>query len=284
MKPKLPISVIILTYNEELNIEKCLKSITNYVNNIYIVDSYSDDKTLEIANKFNNVDVLQHEFETHSKQWLWALENLSIETEWIFGLDSDQTITKELWSELESLFPVLPEDVHGLYVKRKYIFMGKWIRYGGFYPKYLLKIFKKDKVRIDSDELVDHHFYIDGRTKLLNNDIIEENHKEDDLSFWTDKHIKYAERFALEYTKKNGSSGKASTKGSPDQRISQNKSIFYKLPPFLRPFLYFFYRYIIRLGFLDGKQGLIFHFLHALWFRFLVDAKIYELKKNNTPK
>ncbi|MGH7884209.1 MAG: glycosyltransferase family 2 protein [Thermodesulfobacteriota bacterium] len=280
MPSKLPLTVVILTFNEELNIEKCLNSVADYVNGIFIVDSYSTDKTLEIAKNFENVVIFQNKFETHSKQWLWALKNLPIKNDWIFGLDCDQTVTNKLWIELIDLFKNGVDNFDGLYIKRKYIFMGKWIKYGGFYPKYLLKIFRKNKVIVDSNELVDHHFFINGTTKLLENDIIEENYNENNLSFWTYKHIKYAERFAVEFSKKNEHNNKLSLDGTPDQKIITNKTIFYKLPAFLRPFLYFIYRYFIRLGFLDGRQGLIFHFLHALWFRFLVDAKIFELKNN----
>ena len=119
----LPVSLIILTYNEEINIEKCLESAGNYFHDIFVVDSFSTDSTLEIVGKYKNIQIYQNSFETHSKQWIWALENLPIKTDWVFGLDADQTVTDELGLELTELFKNNLEDFDGLYVKRKYIFM-----------------------------------------------------------------------------------------------------------------------------------------------------------------
>lgn len=276
----LPITVVVLTFNEELNIEKCLRSISDEIDEIFIVDSYSDDETLRIINKFKNVKVFQNEFETHSKQWIWALDNLPISNEWVFGLDSDHEVTAQLWKDLINLFQKGVDDLDGLYVNRKYKFLGKWIKFGGYYPKYLLKIFRKNKVRINPNELLDHHFNIKGKTTIMKSDIIEENLKEKDLSFWCDKHIKYSKRLATEIVSNDINYFINVEKNSPDYKTYRHKKLFYNLPLFLRPILYFFYRYFIRLGFMDGREGLVFHFLHALWFRFLVDAEIYQIKNN----
>lgn len=274
---KLSVSVVILTYNEEKNIEDCLKSVHGWTKDIFIVDSYSTDRTLQIAREYTD-KIFQHKFETHSKQWKWAIENLTPESEWILGLDADQRVSDELREELSEIFKKPPMDVDGFYVRRKQIFFGRWIKFGGYYPKYLLKIFRRDKVRIDENELVDHHFYIQGTTRKLNGDIIEDNLKERDLSFWLQKHIRYGELFVLESINKRQQKIKPSIMGSPDQRSLFFKDLYLKLPLFVRPFLYFAYRYFFKLGFLDGKEGLIFHFLQGLWFRFLVDAKIYEVR------
>ncbi|MEO0166094.1 MAG: glycosyltransferase family 2 protein [candidate division WOR-3 bacterium] len=275
---KLPISVIILTYNEEKNIEECLKSVYGWVEEIFIVDSYSTDKTLEIAKKYTD-KIYQHEFETHTKQWQWALKTLPVISDWIFGLDADQRVSIELKRELESLFSNNLTDVDGVYVSRRQIFLGRWIKYGGYYPKYLLKIFKKDKVFFDESDYVDHHFYVKGKTIILKSDIIEDNVKERDSSFWLKKHIKYAELHAMEFLMPLNKKINPSFAGSPDERTLFLKNIYQRLPLFIRPFLYFFHRYFFRLGFLDGKEGLIFHFLQGFWYRFLVDAKIYEIEK-----
>ena len=277
---KIPISIIILTYNEEANIEACLRSIAEWAGEIFVVDSGSTDKTLELVRKYTD-RVYFHPFNTHSRQWDWALKYLPVRNEWVLGIDADQRITNELAREIVILFSDMRkmECVDGFYLKRKQYFMGKWIRHGGYYPRYLLKLFRISKVRADVRELMDHHFYVNGKTSKLKNDFIEENKKEV-LAFWAAKHIQYASLQAQEelHGLGRGIIG-SSLFGNSDQRRLLLKKIWVRLPLFIRPFIYFIYRYFFRVGFLDGKEGLIFHFLQGCWYRFLVDAKIYEMKK-----
>jgi len=209
-----------------------------------------------------------------------ALNNLPIKNQWVLGLDADQIITPELADEIGRSFISNKMDKYeGYYIKRRQIFLGKWIRHGGYYPYYLLKLFKKDCVKVEEKE-TDHHFYVNGKTGKLKNDLIEWNRK-DDLSFWIDKHNRYATLQALEeISQKKEFYSRGSLFGNKDERTLWLKSkIWRRLPLFIRSFLYFLYRYFFRLGFLDGKEGLIFHFLQGFWYRFLVDSKIYELKK-----
>jgi glycosyltransferase involved in cell wall biosynthesis len=284
----LPVAVV-LTHNEELNLEACLGSLAGLVRTVYVVDSGSTDRTAEIAERYGAA-FLQHPFESHTQQWRWALDQMPVTAEWILGLDADQRLSPELREELRQLFQGPAdqlEGVHGAYVKRRQVFRGRWIRHGGYYPKYLLKLFRRNKLVLDVDELVDHHFYVDGPTRKLSFDLIEENHKEDDISFWIDKHSRYAERLAEEEVRRAGSSTSPITPrlfGSPDQRTLWLKKLWQRLPRYLRPVLYFVYRYIIRLGFLDGKEGFIFHFLQALWFRLLIDIEVEEIMRRQSIK
>lgn len=281
---KAPISLIILTYNEEVNVEHCLKSVCDWVGEIIIVDSFSTDQTLEVCRKYTD-RIYQHKFENHGKQVNWALDNLPLTFDWVMQLDSDEVVTPELASELCQTLPTLPQEVTGLYAKRRVYFMGRWIKHGDYYPMWLLRIFRKGKARNEEFE-EDRVVLLEGEARYLKHDFIDYNRK--GLSFWIDKHNQWATNemrdllalFANTGEEVSPMSIKASLLASQDRRRRWLKTNLYaRAPLFLRAFLYFFYRYFLRLGFLDGKEGLIFHFLQGCWYRFLVDAKIYEARK-----
>lgn len=284
---RLELAVVVPTYNEEPNLDACLASVRDWAGSVFVVDSGSTDCTLEIATRHGAV-IVSHPFQTHARQWRWALENLALQQEWVLALDADQRVSAELRAELERLFAEEQgrlDATDGFYVKRRQVFRGRWIRHGGYYPKYLLKLFRRSCVQINLDDLVDHHFSVTGRVGKLRGDLVEENRKENDISFWIEKHNRYATLVAIEeLERKHGRhSERASPLGGPDERIAWLKGIWSHLPLYVRPFLYFGYRYFLRLGFLDGKEGLIFHFLHALWFRLLVDIKRDELERGTGP-
>jgi hypothetical protein len=203
---------------------------------------------------------------------------LPIATEWVLGLDADQRVTPELRDAISTAV-VDAGDCNGYYVRRRQIFRGKWIRHGGYYPKYLLKLFRRSAVRLDPEELVDHHFYVGGTTKQLEADIIEDNKNEAAIAVWTAKHNRYAVLQARQELQSTAGPGlMVPPPDSPDGRTRRLKRIWARLPLFVRPTLYVFYRYIVRLGFLDGKQGFVFHVLQAFWYRLLVDINRDELK------
>jgi glycosyltransferase involved in cell wall biosynthesis len=278
------LSIIILAYNEEANLPACLASLEVLAPEIFVVDSGSGDQTRAIAVRCG-ATVIEHAFETHAKQWKWALENTPISTEWILALDADQRLTAKLTQEISDVLRESAKGqrgVDGFYIKRRQVFRGRWIRHGGYYPKYLLKLFRYGKVLIDERELVDHHFYVGGPVAKLRYDLIEENQKENDISFWIEKHVRYASLLARqEFEGQNGKRGnliEPSMRGNLDQRTLWLKRFWSRLPLYVRSFLYFIYRYVFRLGFLDGKEGFVFHFLHAFWFRVLVDIKLEEMR------
>jgi len=278
------VSTVILTFNERDNLPRCLESLEPVGGELFIVDSGSSDGTLEIAAR-HKANVLSHPFETHAKQWAWALDNLPLTSEWILALDADQRLTPELANEIRGLFSgqgMKLDSLDGLFLNRRQVWRGRWIRHGTYYPKYLLKLFRRGKVHFDPNDLLDHHFYISGATAHLRYDMIEENKKEDDITFWIQKHNHYSTLKAREERgfEVNGyhSPLNSSLWGNPDQRTLRLKEIWRSLPLFIRPSFYFFYRYFVRLGFLDGKEGFIFHFLHAFWFRLLVDIKLEEMR------
>lgn len=277
---QLPISIVILTFNEENNIKECLESCSDLFSDIFVVDSSSTDETLTIVKKFTK-KIFQNEFVNYSQQRNWALENLPIKTEWVLNLDADHRITEELRTELIEIFSNndIPHQIKGYLISRKTIFMGKWIRYGGQFPSYHSVLFRKDCGYCEDKEY-DQHFVVEGEKVKLKGTIIDII--TDSLTRFTLRHNKWS---SLESNQQNNDSAtkktiNAKVFGNPIERKRYLKNIYYSLPLFVRPFLYFNYRYFLRLGFLDGKEGLIFHFLQGFWFRFLIDAKIYELKKS----
>lgn len=273
-----PIAVIVLTFDEAKNIETCLRSVVGWTSEVFVVDSGSRDNTRELAEACG-ASVVTHPFETHARQWTWALANLPLTMSWVLAIDADQSVTPKLRTALEDRFRNVPETTVGFYLNRRQIFRGRWIRFGGYYPKYLLKLFRRDAVRIDEKELVDHHFAVTGRTEKLAGDLIEDNRNEADISVWIAKHNRYASLQARqELDERRASPGASAIFETPDSRVRWLKARWAKLPLFVRPCLYFVYRYFLRLGFLDGREGFIFHVLQAFWYRLLVDINISEIR------
>jgi glycosyltransferase involved in cell wall biosynthesis len=275
---KLPVSIIILAYNEEKNIKFCLESVVGLSDEIFIVDSFSTDGTLQIGKSYTD-KIFQHPFSNYGHQRNWAQSNLPIKNEWVLHLDADERLTPELADEIRRKIGNVPTNINGFLIKKKAIFLGRWIRHGGHYPVYHLRLFRKDRGRCENRKY-DQHFICEGNTLKLDSDLIEENNV--DLTAWTSNHNRWATAEAQELAALGSKEGqiKEAFLGSPIERRRWLKNrIFKRSPLFVRSFLYFVYRYFLRLGFLDGKEGLIFHFLQGLWFRFLVDAKIYELKR-----
>jgi glycosyltransferase involved in cell wall biosynthesis len=283
MSSRVPITAIVLTYNEEPNLGACLERLTDWVGDLFVVDSLSTDATQAIAKRYG-AQVVEHAFESHARQWSWALTHLPLRHDWVLGLDADQRVTPELRIEFEDLFRdggARLDGIDGMYLNRRQIFRGRWIRHGGYYPKYLLKLFRVDRVRIDENDLIDHHFYVAGPTRTLKHDLVEDNAREADIGFWLQKHIRYAALQArVEGFRQGWGPLTPSLRGNPDQRMARLKQGWERMPLYLRPFLYFSYRYFVRLGFLDGKEGFLFHFLQGFWYRLLVDVYLDELKRD----
>jgi glycosyltransferase involved in cell wall biosynthesis len=280
-----PVSVVVLTKNEERNLEDCLASVAGWCREILIVDSGSTDATMDIARRYG-AHVFEHPFEGHTRQWNWAFSHLPFTCEWALCIDADQRILPELREEITRLLTTpgaIPADVAGAYINRRQIFRGKWIKHGTYYPKPLLKLLKPAVACCDERELMDSRFYVQGRTIILKHDLVEDNSNEQDIRFWIAKHNRYAElqaREEFERAERCDWKIKPAFFGTPDQRSLWLRALWYRhMPLYVRPFIYFFYRYFLRLGFLDGKQGFVFHFMQALWFRLLVDVNLDELRQ-----
>lgn len=273
-------SFIILTLNEEIHLPRLLDSLQGLQAPIFVVDSGSTDKTLEICGTYL-VHYTCHPFENHSKQWDFALKTLPIKTPWIIGLDADHILSSDLYQLLKNFQEKDHQDIDGIYFNRKYFFRQQWIRHGGHYPKYLLKMFRHKTGYSNLNENMDHRFLVPGSVLIWRNGILlEENLKENNISFWLRKHDRYSDLMAEEevYRMLNpiAREPRARLWGNPDEHIIWLKKIWRQLPRYIRPCLYLFYRLFIKGGIRDGKTGILYHFLHSFWFRLIVDIKIEE--------
>lgn len=280
------LTVIILTKNEEENIKKCIDSIKNVAKRIVIIDSFSTDDTTNLA-KTLGADVYEHAFENHAAQFNWALENTNLNTTWVAKLDADEEFTPELGQEIAEKIDTLPSDINGIIIRRRVYFMGRWLKHGGKYPELLLRIFRVGHGMSEMKMMDEHLVITDGKVIQFSNDFIDNNNK--NLEWWISKHNWYSNKEVFDCQIK---AGNQRTQNSLENSFTSAQAKakrfikeygYYSLPKFLRAHLYFIYRYYLRLGFLDGKEGRIYTFLQAYWYRFLVDAKLYECEKKGIP-
>lgn len=282
---KLDITVIILTYNEEIHLRRCLDSVSGFAKQIYIIDSFSTDRTLEIAGEYDCVAVLQHEWENnHSKQFNWGVEHAMVDAEWILRLDADEYITEELKEELEEKLPFLPEDVTAISLPLRRVFLGRTIRRGtgGIC---LLRIFRKGKAESEIRWMDEHIRIKSGRIIPFDHEFADDNLN--NLSWWTQKHIGYAIREAVQILDAelnlfdHGKDDAAEDMMLLEQAMikRKKKERYAHMPLFWRAFIYFCYRYFLKGGFLEGREGFLWHFLQGWWYRTLVDAKVFEIKR-----
>ncbi|MGU8132230.1 glycosyltransferase family 2 protein [Clostridium perfringens] len=282
------LTVVILTKNEENNLKKCIESFKGIVKRFVIVDSYSTDNTKKLCDELKksvNLDFYENKFIDYATQLNWGINNTNISTEWTMRMDADEEITDELVEEIKNKLPNIQKDINGIILKRRVYFMGKWIKHGGKYPELLLRIFRTGYGMCEQKLMDEHMILSEGNTEKFVNDIIDNNNK--NLDWWTHKHNWYSNREVLDYQNKVKSNysddliNDQVNKGQASRKRFIKNNGYYKLPMFFRAHLYFIYRYYFRLGFLDGSEGKIYHFLQAYWYRFLVDAKIYECEKFN---
>jgi glycosyltransferase involved in cell wall biosynthesis len=274
------LAVIILTYNEQLHIARAIESVRGVADEIVVIDSFSRDATVDIARSMGAV-VLQNPFVNQAKQFQWGLDNAPITADWIMRLDADEVIEPPLAAEIAARLPTLGTDVAAVNLKRKHIFMDRFIRHGGRYPLVLTRIWRKGQGRVE-DRWMDEHIMVwGGRTVDFDNPF--SDHNLNDLSFFTDKHNKYATREAMDVLNHRYglfASDVPLTKGASSLQASVKRyikeHIYNRMPFSVSTLGYFLYRYIVQLGFLDGREGLIYHFLQGYWYRFLVGAKILE--------
>lgn len=280
IRPAPDLAAVVLCHDEAPNIRRCLESVAGWCP-IYVVDSGSTDGTREICHEYTP-HLFEHPYANHSSQWQWALDQLPIEASWVLALDADFTVTPELRSEIERRLPELPASVAGVYVRHRYIFGGGPIRFGGTKSRWL-RLVRRGRARADLSDLVDFRFVVDGEVERFRGAVVEDNRHDEDISVWTRKQDKFALRLAVEEELRRARliawQGRPGLLGNPDQRFMRLRDLWLRLPLFVRPALYFLYRYVLMLGFLDGRAGFLYAALQGFWLRLLVDWKILELRR-----
>lgn len=275
------ITAIILTYNENLHISRCISSLRDIAYEVIVVDCFSSDETTEIAESLG-ARIIRHTWLNHAAQFNWALTQLSKDTEWVLRIDADEILTPNLVSQIKSKLALLDESIDGVYWGRRMTFQGRLIRHGGVFPVQVLRLFRYGRGHCEN-RWMDEHIKVLGKTVVFEGEMID--HNLNNLTWWIDKHNKYASRevvdlLNIEYEFMPRDSVASLTKGKKTGfKRWLKERIYIKLPSGFRAFAYFFYRYIIRLGFLDGQAGTAFHFLQAFWYRYLVDAKMAEVRR-----
>ncbi len=268
------VAVIILTYNEEENLPFALRSVMGFADEVWVFDSFSTDRTEAIAREFG-VNFKQHRFEDFGKQRNAALA-LPMASEWVLFLDADETISPELGEEIARTIATNPSE-NGFDINRRFFWMGSWVK-RGYYPTWILRLFRRGK-GVCEERSVNEHIIVDGTIGRLQHHLDHEDRT--GVQRWIKKHLGYAEREAEELLR-------ADHRGTADASLFGHQSnrkrwikhnVWDKLPPLVRPGLYFSYRYIARGGFLDGKEALSYHILQALWFQTMVDLRYLEKKR-----
>jgi glycosyltransferase involved in cell wall biosynthesis len=269
-----PVAVVILTFNEEDNLAMALDSVVGWAGEVFVVDSFSTDRTIDIALGYANrgVQVVQHAFVNYSDQWNWALTRLPISRPWVLKLDADERATTAFRRDVDDAVRA-PDAPSAFVIHWKHVFMGKELNWGGLYPNGNTRLWRTGSAKFGTRE-VNEHLVVSGPVGSIRSPITHKDYKS--LGAWLDRHNRYSamEARAIEAGNVTGTPPKLF--GRPDERRMWLRKVYFRLP--CRPFLYFLYRYLLRLGFLDGRVGFRFAFLHAS-FLYWIDLKRAEIRQ-----
>lgn len=274
------LTIIVLTYNEEIHIKRCLVSAFQVASRVFVVDSFSTDRTVEIAES-QGAQVWQHEFKNHATQLAWALENLPIDTEWVMRMDADEVISPVLAEEMRGKLSSVGAGTNGYLVHRLVCLDGKVIRHGGI-SHWVLRLWRKGTAEIEQRWMDEHMVLKSGSAERLKGEYLDDNLN--NIAWWTNKHNGYSTREAIDLLNRKYGFLPVTADSSALTRQARytrwlKENLYVHLPLGARAFLFFAYRMIFRLGILDGRAGFVFHFLQGFWYRFLVDVKVWEVER-----
>ncbi|KFE33431.1 glycosyltransferase family 2 protein [Thioclava atlantica] len=276
------LTVVILTRDEERHIARAIGSVTGIAERIFVADSGSTDRTVTIAEALG-AEVRFNPWRNYATQFNWALDQLPQDTEWVLRLDADEIVTPELAREIGAQLAGLGADIDGAWVSRRMTFLGRPIRWGGVFPVRVLRLFRHGRGRCE-DRWMDEHVLVSGPTADFSGEIVDDNLNS--LTWWTAKHNAYASREVVDLLNLRyrfmTHETVADLRGGKQAEVKRwiKEHLYARLPGGSRAFIYFVYRYFIRLGFLDGREGTAFHVMQGFWYRFLVDAKLFEVERH----
>jgi len=267
------ISVLILTLNEEINLPGCLESVS-WCDDIVVFDSYSTDRTLEIAKAFG-ARIVQRKFDNWSAHQNWAVENISFKHPWVYYTDADERIPADLKEELLSISSDGSRMEVAYRLRFKNMFMGKWNKHSSLYPTWVLRFFRPENVRWE--RLCNPVAIVDGKEGKLNSHF-EHYSFNKGLADWIHKHNCYSsmEAKALIQEVQGRLRFNDLFSGKPAVRRKFLKQLAFRMP--CRPFVVFCYLYFVRMGFLDGMPGLTYCRLRAMY-EYMIDLKVIELRR-----
>jgi glycosyltransferase involved in cell wall biosynthesis len=275
-------TVVILTHNEEVHVRRAVSHLDGWAADVFVVDSLSTDATREIAAEAG-AQVYTHAFVDYASQREWALRELPYRTEWVLFLDADEMVSPEMMDEIGRELAAVPEGVDGFYVKWRFYWMGRWLRHGGVYPTWVMRLVRHRRARCDTRS-VNEHVQVEGTTRRLSTDLLHVDLKP--LSEWIAKHNRYATLEAREQVKALRA-GRGEKTGRFFGRQHERKQWLREnvwevaVPSLMRPFVWFAYAYVFRLGFLDGVPGLTFHLLQGFSYRLMIEMKFILMSRHD---
>jgi glycosyltransferase involved in cell wall biosynthesis len=276
------LAVVILTFNESIHLARCLENLRQITDELYVIDAFSTDNTVAIAESYG-ARVFQRKWVNYASQFQWALEHCDIHAPWIMRMDADEYLEPALIGEINNGIDHIPAGITGIYIRRKVLFKGKWIRYGGFYPHTLLRIWRNGVGSIEQRWMDEHIVLSAGNTQLFKAHIVDDNLNS--IHWWVNKHNNYAIRemvdlLNIQYGFWQTDQRLLRAEGSQAKRKRFLKEkVYAALSPGARASLYFLFRYVLRYGFLDGYKGFLFHFMQGYWYRLLVDVNVQEFQQ-----
>ena len=266
------ITAIILTKNESVNIVRCIESLSGLAQRIVVVDSGSEDHTVELAAQLG-AEIYRHPFRHYADQFNWALDHTDIQTTWVYRIDADEAVPEDLRQEILTECQAHREDdVNGFLMKHKLYFLGRYLTHGGAYPFVKMTVFKPAYGRFEDRAMGEHVVLQSGRHILLRHDCLHYDCK--NLTAFLEKHNAYADREVVDYFSAQTEQGDVYRQAARSRQLRDR--LYYRLPKFFRAKVYYWYRYYGKLGFLDGTPGKIYALLQGYCYRVMVDAKIYE--------
>jgi glycosyltransferase involved in cell wall biosynthesis len=275
------VHAIIITLNEQVHLKRCIDSLRGQCASVTVVDSFSTDGTEGVARQAR-AHFVQNRFVNHAAQINFAIDRLADRGGWLLRIDADEILDSDGYETLQVAVAGVAERVDGLLVQRRIHFLGRRIRHGTIEPSWQLRLWRNGRGRCEQ-RWMDEHIIVGGR--VAKSGLVLSDINLNSVTWWTAKHNSYASREAVELLNlrhrfsnvTDSSSAKMSQQARRRRFVKEN--IYSRIPSGLRALIYFLYRYVLRLGFLDGREGWYFHLLQAFWYRSLVDAKVFEIEQ-----